>query len=98
MLQIWSSRYFKKHSFIGTWIFNGLDLVLANFPWTNHNSEILFLLFNQLMYIVTMFFYSFIADFKTSVSTLEKELRCLKMKRDEILNDMDEKRYWKTLN
>ncbi|ESW03418.1 hypothetical protein PHAVU_011G012300 [Phaseolus vulgaris] len=32
------------------------------------------------------------ADFKTSVSTLEKELRCLKMKRDEILNDMDEKR------
>ncbi|RDX77906.1 hypothetical protein CR513_41892, partial [Mucuna pruriens] len=38
------------------------------------------------------FFYSFIADFRASVSTLEKELCCLKMKRDEIVNKMDEKR------
>ncbi|QCD88961.1 hypothetical protein DEO72_LG3g3513 [Vigna unguiculata] len=32
------------------------------------------------------------ADLKASVSTLEKELCCLRMKRDEIVNEMDEKR------
>ncbi|XP_061352983.1 uncharacterized protein LOC133297795 [Gastrolobium bilobum] len=32
------------------------------------------------------------ADFRASVSSLEEELCCLKMKRDEIVNRMDEKR------
>ncbi|XP_020215286.1 uncharacterized protein LOC109799164 isoform X2 [Cajanus cajan] len=32
------------------------------------------------------------ADFRASVSTLEKELCCLKMKRDEMVNKMNEKR------
>ncbi|KOM51241.1 hypothetical protein LR48_Vigan08g206800 [Vigna angularis] len=39
-----------------------------------------------------MFFYSFIADLKASASTLEKELCSLRMKRDGIVNEMDEKR------
>ncbi|KEH16834.1 hypothetical protein MTR_0085s0020 [Medicago truncatula] len=38
------------------------------------------------------FFLPFIAGFRESVSTLEKELCCLKNKRDDMVNRMDEKR------
>ncbi|XP_028181555.1 uncharacterized protein LOC114368521 [Glycine soja] len=53
---------------------------------------ILFFLFHLCAVLQFFSFYSFIADFRDSVSTLEKELCCLKVKRDEIVSKVDEKR------
>lgn len=99
MLQTCSYSYFKKKS-IHLWEFWSLAVgsMLANFPWKIYCLVILFLLFHLCVVLQFFSFYSFIADFRDSVSTLEKELFCLKVKRDEIVSKMDEKRYWKTLN
>jgi uncharacterized membrane protein YoaT (DUF817 family) len=53
-----------------------------------------FLFFSVLLGCCINFFcLHFIADLRASVNSLEKEICCLKIKRDEMVNRMDEKRY-----